>query len=177
MNMKRRRHFLQRFQTVLLTPSYGSPKWGQEKSASGEKPSKNPLAFSTLGLPGLGNAEDSRLRPAPRNLRGNRTTRSGGKLDLGASSSQRINQTNPARNTTTHKLKIACREQSAQVRGRFLRRGAQSRTYLTTRPLLDLASPRIAVRPPVLWSKARFEKEPCADMMRRKARVAQDCAN
>src|SRR5579863_8569581 len=119
-NMNDRRQFLQMLSTALLTPFVlSSRSAGQEKSAAynpiSAKPSKIPLAFSTLGCPGwewpkiLVFAQQHGF--AAIELRG-----VGGKLDLPALplfAADRIKQTQSE--IRDHKLKIACVSSSAQM--------------------------------------------------------------
>src|SRR5882757_6391286 len=116
--MNERRQLLQMISAALLTPFVlGRRSVGQEKSTADNsippKPSKIPLAFSTLGCPGwewpkiLDFAQQYGF--AAIELRG-----VGGKLDLPALPLFAADQIKQAkREISNHKLKIACVSSSA----------------------------------------------------------------
>jgi sugar phosphate isomerase/epimerase len=168
MNMNDRRQFLQMLSTALLAPFV----LGRE-NASGQsgpaKPSKIPLAFSTLGCPGwewpkiLDFAQQHGF--AAIELRG-----VGGKLDLPTLplfAADRIKQTQ--REIRDSKLKIACVSSSAQMYVDDPARRAQNLS--DARGFIDLASALEAPFVRVFGGKADSDKTPAPDDAT-KARVA-----
>src|SRR5258708_21350488 len=169
MNMNDRRQFLQMISTALLTPFVlGGRSVGQEKSAS-EKPSKIPVAFSTLGCPGwewpkiLDFAQHHGFEAIE--LRG-----VGGKLDLPALplfTADQIKQTQ--REIRDHKLKIACVSSSAQMYVDDPAKRAQNLS--DARRFIDLASALESPFVRVFGGKADSDKSLAPDDPT-KARVA-----
>src|SRR5438105_502471 len=172
--MNDRRQFLQMISATLLTPFVlNRLSAGQDKATTDSslfaKPSKIPLAFSTLGCPGwewptiLGFAQQQGFTAIE--LRG-----VAGKLDLPALplfSADQIKQTKGE--IRDHKLKIACVSSSAQM---YVDDPAKRAQQLSdARRFIDLASTLEAPFVRVFGGKADSDKSLAPDDAT-KARVA-----